>query len=439
MTAPTRAVPGSSLGDGAPDASAEPSEAGLPALIGVITQRELLAKLRDKTFLGSTAFLLVAVSLSILLPVALNRDNPRISVGTVGARAAAVAAEAARLGHLAAGPADQIARTTAAELPAARLDVRFFPDAAAALDAVRKGTVDAALAPGDAAVGGLEIVADTGVPDQLATLVNAAARDQALHDALRAAGLDGGGADRALAAAASSAPGQRLLHPPATDRAVSVGLATAFAGIFFMASILFGMSIAQSVVEEKQSRVVEILVAAVPVRALLAGKVIANTVLALGQTLLLAAVGTTAAGLVGQTTLIGLILRVGGWFLLFFVLGFTMLASLWAASGAIASRLEDLNGTTIPLQLLLYLPFFAALWVHDPGVWMRVLSYVPFTAPLSMPQRLMIGDAAWWDALLSAGIVVATTAGMVLVAARFYERNVLRTSGRLSWWEAWRG
>jgi ABC-2 type transport system permease protein len=203
--------------------------------------------------------------------------------------------------------------------------------------------------------------------------------------------------------------------------------------------MLFGLSIAQSVVEEKQSRVVEILVAAVPVRALLAGKVAANTLLALGQTVLLAAVGMAGAGITGHSDLITLILRTGGWFLLFFVLGFTMLASLWAAAGAVASRLEDLNATTMPLQILLYLPLFGALWVREPGLLMRVLSYVPFTSPLSMPQRLLLGDAAWWEALLSALIVLGTTAAMVAVAARLYERNVLRTAGRTPWRQAWNG
>jgi len=402
-------------------------------IVGVVTQRELLAKLKDKTFIGSTLFLLFVVCLSVALPGLINSGDPHLTVGAVGPRAAAVAAEAARLGTDggtggSTGPGSHLA--------AAHLDVRSLPDAAAAEAGVRAGTLDAALVSTGT---GFEVIGDTGLADELPPLLDAAARDAVLTDTLRGAGLDAGGADRALASVATSAPAQRLLHPPASDRTLTLALGSAFAVVFLLAGVLFGMSIAQSVVEEKSSRIVEILVAAIPVRALLAGKVAANTMLALGQTVLLAAVGAIGAGLAGQGRAVGLILHSGGWFLLFFVLGFTMLATLWAASGAVASRIEDLQATTVPLQALLYLPFFAGISVHDPGTPLRVLSYVPFTAPLSMPQRLMLGDASWWEALLSAGIVVVTAAALVGVATRLYERNVLRTAGRVSWVQAWRG
>jgi len=425
-------VPGTGSGPGTP-AAAPVREPGLRELVGVVTQRELLVKLRDKTFIGSTIFLLLIVAVSIVLPALLDRGNPDVRLASVGDRAATVAAAAARLGALADGDTPGAAQG----LAPARIQPRALPDAEAARAAVRAGTVDAALVPDAAAPGGLALVGDTALPEPLAPLVGAAAREQTLGSRLQAAGLDAAAAGAALTAAAGSTPAQHLLDPPAQDANLSLALSLAFSMLFFFASFLFGMSIAQSVVEEKQSRVVEILVAAVPVRALLAGKVAANTVLALGQTVLLGAVGMIGAGLVGQGDVLSLILRSTGWFLVFFVLGFTMLATLWAACGAVASRLEDLNATTVPMQLLLYLPFFAAVYVHDPGTLQRILSYVPFTAPLAMPQRLMTGDAAWWEALISAAIVVVTAVGVVGIATRLYERNVLRTAGRVPWREAW--
>jgi ABC-2 type transport system permease protein len=270
-------------------------------------------------------------------------------------------------------------------------------------------------------------------------LLARAASDAALTDRLTGAGLNTADAARALTAAQDAAPAQLLLEPPAENAGLSEVLGVAFAVVFFTSSMMFGTTIAQSVVEEKQSRVVEILVAAVPVRALLAGKVAANTALAVGQTALLLGVGVAGAGAVGQAGLVSLLLRSSGWFLLFFLLGFTMLATLWAASGAVASRQEDLQATMGPLLTAIMLPYFAALFVTEPGLWMRVLSYFPLTAPLSMPQRLMIGDAAWWEALLSAGVVVLTGAAVVMVAARLYEHSLLRTAGRTPWREAWRG
>ena len=119
------------------------------------------------------------------------------------------------------------------------------------------------------------------------------------------------------------------------------------------------MAIAQSVVEEKQSRIVEILVAAVPVRVLLAGKVLGNTALALGQITLFAAVGLAGASVAGQSGLVSLLLRSSPWFLLvFFLLGFLMLACLWAAAGALANRQEDMSKPASPSIVSLPSPGF---------------------------------------------------------------------------------
>src|SRR6185503_13723220 len=110
-----------------------------------------------------------------------------------------------------------------------------------------------------------------------------------------------------------------------------------------------------------------ILVAAVPVRVLLAGKVLGNTALALGQIALFVAVGLAGASVAGQPGLVSLLLRASPWFLLFFLLGFSMLACLWAAAGAVAARQEDLQATTVPLQILLFVPFLAATYLYTPG------------------------------------------------------------------------
>jgi ABC-2 type transport system permease protein len=66
-----------------------------------------------------------------------------------------------------------------------------------------------------------------------------------------------------------------------------------------------------------------------------------------------------------------------------------------------------------------------------------VLSYVPFSAPFVMPRRLITGDAAWWEGLLSAGLVALTAALLVGIAARLYQGSLLRTRTRTSWRSAW--
>jgi ABC-2 type transport system permease protein len=166
---------------------------------------------------------------------------------------------------------------------------------------------------------------------------------------------------------------------------------------------------------------------------LLAGKVLGLTALALGQIALLVAVGLAGASAAGQSALVGLLLRSSPWFVVFFLLGFSMLACLWAAAGAVASRQEDLQATTVPLQVLLFLPFFAATYVYTPGPLLTGLSYVPFTAPIAMPRRLALGDTAWWEAPVAAVLLALTAVALVAVSARIYERSVLHAGSRMAW------
>ena len=120
-----------------------------------------------------------------------------------------------------------------------------------------------------------------------------------------------------------------------------------------MVALLFGMQIAQSVVAEKESRVVEILAAAIPTRALLWGKIAGNTLLALGQVVIL--VGRRTGDLRGarQQTLLAGVGPAMVWFVAFFALGFIALAALWSAAGALSSRVQDIASTTMPLQMVL--------------------------------------------------------------------------------------
>ncbi len=413
-------------------------------LVAVVARREILARVRDRTFIVSTVFLLVIVAGSSMLSLLLSdRGAPDITVAVAGDRAGAVAQAARDLGAAAErvrseGDGDGAAAPGRAPAPAATLELRPVADAAAAEAEVRSGTADAALVPGPGPAG-VELVGGREVPGELSTLVAAATATDVAVQQLAGAGADPDAARRALATAGESAPPQRLLEPPAQDRDLAIGSSSAFALLFFLTTFLFGMAIAQSVVEEKQSRIVEILVVAVPVRVLLAGKVLGNTALALAQITLFVAVGLAGASVAGQAGLAALLLRSSPWFLVFFLLGFTLLSCLWAAAGAVAARQEDLQATTVPLQVLMFVPFFVAAYVFDPGRLLTALSYVPFTAPIAMPRRLALGDAAWWEGVLAALVVAATAALVVALATRIYERSLLQTGGRTGWAAALRG
>ncbi|KGM10043.1 ABC transporter permease, partial [Cellulomonas bogoriensis 69B4 = DSM 16987] len=295
------------------------------------------------------------------------------------------------------------------------------------------GDVDAAVVGDDPAA--LRVLGSQSVRWELDVLLTAAAGQVQVERAAAAQGLTAGQV-RDLTTA--TPPAVVLLDARPQGPVPPQVLVVVFGSLFFLSVLVFGMSIAQSVVEEKQSRVVELLVAAVPVRVLLAGKVLGSTAMAVGQVVLVVAVGLGGAWLAGHGAVVGDLVRASVWFVVFFLLGFAMLACLWAAAGSLASRVEDLNATTIPMQVLVVATFLAAVFTTEPGGVQRVLSYVPLTAPLMMPTRIVLGNAAPWEPVVAAAVVAATAAVLVAVGARLYSRSVLHTAGRLRATQAWR-
>ncbi len=211
---------------------------------------------------------------------------------------------------------------------------------------------------------------------------------------------------------------------------VNIGLAL----VFYMTALGFGMMIAQSVVQEKESRVVEILAAAVPIRSLLWGKVLGNTVLALSQIVVIA--GASVIGLVAtdQLDILQVVAPVAGWFVVFFVLGFVALAGLWAVAGSLATRQEDLGSTTLPGQMILMIPFFFAVFAGSSAK--TIASFVPIASSMAMPGRMLTEKVPLWQPLLAIVFLLAGTVLIVRLGARLYERTLLQTGRRLGYREA---
>jgi ABC-2 type transport system permease protein len=341
----------------------------------VVAAREIRVKLRDKTFLFSTLFFLLFAIGGTVLPAVFSGGSPAVAV---------------------ADPA------TAAVLQQSDLKVRVVADDAAAEQLLRDGDVDAAV------LAGPEVIAMQERPGEVVT-------------------------------ALSTAPPVRLLDPDAVDPVLAFLVPFALAFVFFFTSFLFGLQIAQSVTEEKQSRIVEILVASVPTRALLAGKVAALGLLAFVQVALIAITALIGARLAGlDRGVLHLLEPTIGWFLAFFVVGFVMLAALWAGVGALASRPEELNGVSQPLQMAVMLPFFAVIFLGENEPAMRILSYIPFSAPIAMPKRIFEGEAATWEPFVTLLIMAVTAVALLAAGARVYEGSLLRTNGKTSWATAWR-
>lgn len=203
---------------------------------------------------------------------------------------------------------------------------------------------------------------------------------------------------------------------------------------FFMSAMMFGQQIAQSVTTEKQSRIVEILTAAIPVRQLLTGKVAAYTLVSLGQIVLLLGAGLLAVSRTSIATILPQ-LQVGAlWFVPFFLIGFLALSTIWAAAGSLATRQEDLSQTTGPLMMVLGLAYVAGFTAQ--GTLAAVLSFVPILSTIIMPIRLMSGDATWWEGVIALVIACVFGAVMILVGERMYRRGLLATGKVMSFRQA---
>lgn len=210
----------------------------------------------------------------------------------------------------------------------------------------------------------------------------------------------------------------------------------AFAFLFYVASLMFGIALANSVVEEKQSRVAEIIATAIPLRHLLIGKIVGNTVLAVTQLAIYSVVGLIGLAFTDYRELIPTVSGPVVWFIAFFLAGFAVLACLWAVAGSLASRTEDLQSTSMPLTVLVMGILFGGLILD--GTWQTIGSFVPPLSAVLMPIRLLEGDASWWEGLIALALLVGMAVVTVRVCERIYRRSLLQTGGQISLRRAWR-
>ena len=379
----------------------------------LVAEREVRSKIKDKAFLASPgAMLLRIVAVGVVTAVTGSRaDRYDVAVGP-GVDSGLV--------DLAEGV------LTATTSPGATIDTQEY-DAPARVDvAVADGDADAGLVSD----GGYVLVGDDGIDPALHAALTAAVGEWVLQGNADAAAVD-------LAALREGTAAEvRLLDPNADEADARSGVAFTFVVIFLITAMTFGMTIASSVVQEKESRVVEILAAAIPIRATLWGKIVGNTLLAVAQIVFIAAVGVVGLLVTDQ----GDLLRGVGWSILwyigFFLLGFLTLASLWSVAGSIAGRQEDLQSTTLPGQMLLLVPYFVAALGGEQA--RTVLSMLPVVSTMVMPGRLAEGAVPWWQIAVAVSVTVVAAVVFVRLGARLYERTLLRTGTKLSYREALR-
>jgi ABC-2 type transport system permease protein len=371
--------------------------------VGLVARREISERITEKSFLISTVVSLVVIACVALLPNVLGfggKDEYTVAVDDPAMQP---------VGDAAVRQADVF-----------DAEVRLVDGSDADATLTRSG-----------------IRAQEKPDDKLLGVLQAANAQVRSADALREAGLD----DR-QAAEALSPPPLKLTTTEPIDQAAEERGGFAFFAVLLLYGQLIGMGyfVAMGVVEEKSSRVVELLLSTLRPRHLLAGKILGLGLLGLGQLLLLAVLGLAVAGAGGALDVNGDVIVAAGLALVWFVVGYAFYAAAFACAASLVSRQEDLQSVLTPLTLVLMVGFFVSFGVaSDPsGTLAQVVSFIPPVAPMTMPPRIALGEASAFDVAGALAVTLGATALLVPLAARIYSGAVLRTGGTIKLREAWR-
>ncbi len=379
-------------------------------MMWIIARREIVTRARSKPFIILTALLFVGVIAVAVLANVLGGDDDKREI-TIGVAGEGVeAAEVLRSGS-------------------ATLDVEVVIDQATTT-AVEEGDIDVLF---DGKTLTWEDFPDPQIDSYVRDTLSAAQFGERADDL----GLDQGQI-------------QTLFEPVEIDEVrlggddSQFGLRFAAAGVSglatFMLLQIWGAFLMMGVIEEKSSKVVEILLSHVRPRTLLAGKVLGLGVLALGQMIILV-VGL----MVGLLLVQDIDVPSGVWTtaplsLITFILGFSFYSSMFAAVGSTVSRQEDATSAQIPAILPLISGYMiAAFSIENPDNLAVVIgSFIPFTAPVLLPFRNAFADLPLWEVALSLAILAVSSVLMIRLAGWIYRYSLLRSGARTTYADLWR-
>jgi len=409
------------------------------ARIGAIVRREYTFRVKNKWFLITTFGLpLLMVGLSIA-PAWLASRNPggggKLSVGVV----AAATLRDVDVQGLIGGESQGISARMTGEDPSAGTD-RLAAD-------LEASDFDAYLVLGDTVARGGQamLLSRTAVPDARRRELQRAVRSAVMASRLQEAGLPADEVSRALRTPTTGLSVERLGQGGVAHQDVLAGIAIALCFVLYMMFIIYGQVIVRGVLEEKNSDIVEVLVSSVRPSELMLGKVVGIEAVSLTQigiwavTIgLLSLYGLSGAAVAFSEAGIDIggfsvpILKIGAAFLVFFVLGFTLYASCFAAVGALVGDDQQAQQMNFPVMLLIIVPFvlaFSGVNTPDAG-WLAAASLFPFFSPILMVVRITTGVAAAWEVVTSLVLVVLTTLGVVWIAGRIYRVGILMKGKR---------
>lgn len=207
--------------------------------------------------------------------------------------------------------------------------------------------------------------------------------------------------------------------------------------VLYMAILLYGQMVATNVATEKSSRAMELLITSAKPASMMFGKVIASCVAGIIQ--LVAVFGSAYLfynmnkSMWGNnpiiTSLFDMPLYLLAYMLIFFVLGFFVYAFLYGAIGSMASKVEDINTSVMPLTLLFIAAFFAVVFSMSSGnvdnMVMKVCSYIPFTSPMAMFTRIAMSTVPFYEVAISIAILIVSVFGIGIISAKIYRVGVL--------------
>jgi ABC-2 type transport system permease protein len=375
--------------------------------IRLVAMREILERGRSRGYVLSLLFTVVLMLVGFIVPSLLVGQASETKLALVGDTPAAL--------------------RPALEATAAATDQRFVistvPDRGAADAGLRAKSIDAALL----------VPADLSTPGELIVLDRAS---DAVQRAVAAAVI----AARA-GPAASEPPAVTALQPRSPADATAIIFANAGIILMFIGIFSYGSWVLTGVVEEKQSRVVEVVLSTVRPRDLLMGKVLGIGLLALAQLVVLVAVGLAVSQVLGRLVLppttAGAVIQLLTWF----ILGFALYSTTMGFLGSLASRVEEASTASMPVTLTATTAYVLSLVVvtGDPdGLVARVMTFLPPAAPMVVPLRAALGAIEPWEIVLSIAIMVAAIWVLFVVGARVYTGAVLQTGGRMKLRDAWR-
>jgi ABC-2 type transport system permease protein len=384
------------------------------SLVGLIAAREVRERLRGRIFKVGTLIILLVVAAAIVIPVIHHSKTAGQRVGVVGALS----------------PIQSEAILASASSVGVRIE---FVDLASVADAqreLRHGAVDLVVIDGKQLV--IDQAASSGSSSTSSQLAQSVAQNLGQVDALLAVGLT----SRQIGDLASSSTLKvtSLTHAKAPVSGASI------IGVILLFVMLsqYNTWILIGVMEEKTSRVVEVLLATVRPVQLLAGKVIGIGTVAFGQAALIVVFAIVLGKSVGSNFLHGTAPLELVSTLVWLVLGFAFYSWVYAAAGSMAERQDQVQSLAFPLTLPILFAYIMSLTAaasQNASTLFKVLAYLPPTAPLTMPVLVGLGQVSWWGFMASAVLSVVSTVVVARLAGKIYRRAILRTGRRVRWKE----